>query len=432
MAYWNVSGPVPVSDLGSLPRTLVALGVPEASAKTLAEWLLDDPRKNRDNIRDYLNRLREGGELTKRGRRWRRNFLQEMFPEQGAEEPQRTRDIQRSVQNEARRGAEGGEEARRRRRQRDGGGGGGGRQAGEAPIVTPTFTDQELERKVRQEYPEFAWLLDEPEVRDLLFDAVREPGISAIQFRSRLMETKWWNTTSETARIWDTLTNTDPAEAERQQRQTALTIRNQSRAMGADVDFSESMRLAERSLRLGWSPEQTNRALVRRVDFSGRRPPEGAAGGAYIDVDRIATQDYLLRLDDKTLDKLTKQVLRGQIDDQGLKAFMSERALSRYPSLDRDLKNGLTPGEVLGDVRLEAARLLEVDADAVDLTRRKFRPILDHVDANGNRRPMTVSEASEYVRGLDDFIDNPDNMTAKNEMADVLAQVSEQFGVLAR
>ena len=273
----------------------------------------------------------------------------------------------------------------------EGGGAGGG-----APGKPPP-TDEELERKVRNQYPELAWLLDDPEMRELLFNAVRPDGYSAARFQAELLGTNWWQTPSESARLYDTNLHTAPAEARRLLDQQTTVLRQQALALGVRPSGGIIRELAEKSLRMGWNEQQTQNHLVRLLDLDAKRI-RGSAGVTQGSLKQLANE-YGVPLNDKTLDRWTKQILRGDTTGDAYQTYLKEQATSLYPSLSGALERGVTVRQYADPYIQIAAEDLGINPDDVDLRDPKWsRALVQNDPKTGDRTAMNLYDWRETIR----------------------------------
>ena len=134
----------------------------------------------------------------------------------------------------------------------------------------------ETQRKIEERFPGFAFLLDEPDVRNILIQAANE-GRSPTVVQARLSDTEWWKTRSNSEREWDLLTNVNPGEADSQIEARFSELKSEQSRIGLFITDADLRRLAETSLRDGWTPDQVRKAMVSRIDDD----PQGRVGAGF-------------------------------------------------------------------------------------------------------------------------------------------------------
>jgi hypothetical protein len=257
-------------------------------------------------------------------------------------------------------------------------------------------------QEIRRKFPSFAYLLDEPELANLFAQAV-EKGWGPGEFQSQLMATRWWKTHSETARNWDTVVATDPAEARRQIGARQIEIANEVRRLGMKLTTNQIGFLATVSLREGWDPT----IITRRIIEVGREAglaPSGEIRANAQDLKALAKQ-YAVAVSQSTLNNWAMEMAQGRMTEEGIRAQFVDMAKRRIDpqgenlTLQRALDSGFTVREVYQGVIETVARELEIDQSGIDLTSGHWGKLLDYEDPNGKMRPMTVTEATKWARG---------------------------------
>lgn len=105
-------------------------------------------------------------------------------------------------------------------------------------------------------YPQYAWMLNVPELHDLLTSAAQD-GTPAPQLLAKLEATNWWKARSSSTRAWDQLYATDPAEAQRRvEAQKAAITQVMSQRYGASLADAQLTATAYASLMNGWTDQQ--------------------------------------------------------------------------------------------------------------------------------------------------------------------------------
>jgi len=133
-------------------------------------------------------------------------------------------------------------------------------------------TTEELEAQVKAQYPAYVYLLEEPELRQLLLDAVNpDIGFSPEEFTAKFQASEWYRTHSDTERQWDALLAADPASANRQSQERLADMRNMAAQVGVTIDPTTEAYLVDLSLRFGWTDtEIRNRLLYHGAGAAGR------------------------------------------------------------------------------------------------------------------------------------------------------------------
>lgn len=266
--------------------------------------------------------------------------------------------------------------------------------------------------------------LGDPEVGPLLQRGAREQW-SPQRLEAELQQTNFWRRTSESQRQFDALMSQQPAEARQQVSARASEIAEQARQIGMPVDPRRLNQIATDSLRFGWQGTQLRDALT--ADFDYQAGMGGQAGEAARQVKELAGQ-YLIPLSDQAVDNWTERIVSGAADQEAYRAYLVEQAKSLFPGMAGALDKGVTVSQYADPYKQIAARELEVAPEQIDLMDPKYRVMLDQVDKQGNRTAMTLSQASEYLRGRPEW----QQTGAANEKAAALTEsLLRSFGKVA-
>lgn len=261
--------------------------------------------------------------------------------------------------------------------------------------------DAALRKRITQDYPAFAYLLDIPEVGNLLAKASKE-GWDATRLQSQLYATRWWKTHSQTARNWDTLVATDVAEAKRQRAIRISEVSNEVRRLGIKMKQWDIIGIAEGSLRGGWDPTR----ITQRIVQIGRGNPLEAAGDVRATMQslRAVGKQYAVNLSNPTLQNWALAMAQGRLTEDGIRANIQNIAKQRLDPkgenevMRRALDSGLTVRDVYAGVIEAVSGELEVDPSRVDLSDNYWGKLLDFQDDKGTQRPMTQTEAVQWAR----------------------------------
>lgn len=256
---------------------------------------------------------------------------------------------------------------------------------------------------IKEQYPQLAWLVNDPEVGKLLRDAVDpNKGFSPQTFQAKLYKTKWFRTRSTSQREMSILKNTDPAEYRRWVMTAAAGVSDLSTRMGHNLSRNKAAYLAttfvDRGIEIG-SPEfmQQMRGYMR-AQSSGGFEAAGSVDAAATQFRQIARNQYYLPVDNAEAHRWGIELALGIKDENAVKELMNQRAQSRYPHLRELLASGNSMEEIFSGHRAMIAQELEISPATIDFT-REWSKVLHQVDPQtGNPRPMTLHEAATLAR----------------------------------
>lgn len=255
-----------------------------------------------------------------------------------------------------------------------------------------------LERIIRAQYPEYAYLLANPELRDILMAAVHpDTEVDDETFVSQIRNTNWWKNTSAAQRQYDSQAALDPAETARRIAQKREQINRQGIKIGAIFTKEISDELALRAVRNGLSDEEITDAIFAYV------PTDMRAGGDVFGTRQQLKQlvkDNMIQVNPDELNRWAIDVTRGQMSMDSVVQGVQYRAKLRFQGNEQvmaALDAGVPASQLFNEHRRLIAQELEMDEDAVDLMSPQWDQVLSRADA-GKVRPATLSETREMVR----------------------------------
>jgi hypothetical protein len=317
------------------------------------------------------------------------------------------------------------------------GGGPSGPSGGGAPAENPVDTPEEIDAFVRGNYGYLAGYLNDREIGPILKQAARE-GWDKARLQGALSNTGWWKNTSESAREWDALWQMDQATAKSQVDERLAVIKRQASLLGlqitGEVDlggfgkYQRDYYLAVASLREGWSPEQLAERIFNEAGFNPENQYKQGQIAAQADAVKAMAADYFLSVGDKSANQWAKQLLMGELDQDGLEALFREQAKGRYGSLAELIDKGTKPAQFFDSYKQQIAQMLEIDADTIDLMSPKWLPIVETVGTDGARRPMTLAETADYVRKTPEYDKTDGAMALASRVGELLGSTFGKVG----
>lgn len=293
------------------------------------------------------------------------------------------------------------------------------------PPVIGATSETDLKLEVQRSYGYLAAYFDHQEIGPILKLAA-EGGWDEARLMGALFKTNWWQQTSATARQFDAQKATDPAEVQRKVDQTGRLVGSLAGRVGLVLTPQRVTEIATTYNRLGWDENDLQAALGNEFSYTPGQPYSGDMGKAVSRFKELASQ-YMVPVDEQTAHNFAKKWMTGEADEDNTEQYLRTQAISRFPQLKQYIDAGINPYDFFSPYRQEIGRMLGTSADQIDLVSDpKWSKIIDNVDGKGNRRPMTISEAQVYVRGLDEWRGSDE---ANKRVADVTQFLGERMGV---
>lgn len=268
--------------------------------------------------------------------------------------------------------------------------------------------------RIQREYPSAAYLINHPEVGPLLFKAV-SGEYDAQTFQQKLYATEYWQSTADSQRKWDAFASIDPASAQAQLADMKARLRDISGSVGRGLTAQGLHWVGVQALRNGWSDTQITDAVLKTIKWGDYG--EGSGGnsgaqttmiggdmGATIAQLRALNQQYMVEGSDRGNFENAKRILSGEQTIEGIEAVLRQQASDRWPHLREVIESGSTPGQFFQQYREIIGQQLEISAEQVDLMHDpEWRQVVSYADpgANGQIRPMTLTETERLVRSSD-------------------------------
>lgn len=283
-------------------------------------------------------------------------------------------------------------------------------------------TAGDIDSYIRTNYPYLAAFLGNPEIGPILRRAAAE-GWDTGRLYGAVQQTEWWRRTSSSAREWEMLIAEDPAEAAARAAEVAAMIQNRARTLGLSMDGSAIAALAADAAKHGWTDAQIVDQLIENVNWATL---EGGDLTALRDTVREIGASFLVGVSDSTAQNYAMRIASGEMTEAGVASIMQAQAASRFPWMQSQIDQGITPRDYMMPVRDAIARELALAPEAVDLMNPEWLGMIETTDpGSGERRAATVDEAVLAARRRPEYW-NTDS--AQQRMASMSTAIAEVFG----
>lgn len=247
---------------------------------------------------------------------------------------------------------------------------------------------------IRENYPTLAFLVNDPEVGQLLKDAVDpNKGFSPQAFQAKLYQTKWFKSRSEAQRSNDILRSTDPGEYKRRITDYTTQLKALSTQLGLNLTPAELSFIANNNVRNGITSDSPEARLAlsqfaKQSIYKNRFLLPGTIKAAVQNVKATVASQYFLPMDDTEAEEWAVDLALGVRDESAFKAAMQEQAAGRYMHLRDQLMAGQTMEQIFAGQRAVIAEELEIDPGSIDFTVGKWQKVLG-VPAESQTQPVS-------------------------------------------
>lgn len=293
-----------------------------------------------------------------------------------------------------------------------------------AALAGPNYEDWVLRQRISDLYgPAMLTLMDrDAELQAVLMQGARE-NRDETWVQSRLRGTQWYRNTAESARQWDLLSAEQPEEASRRLNERARQVLQMAQRFGATVSYEARFKIAEDSLRMGWTDDQINDTVAGYY-----------RSGTTSSGDVVATSNQLKALaaqylvDPGNTDNLAVSIVQGSASLDGYRAMYQQQAKARFSYLSDVIDQGVTLADYFQPYKQMVAKELEITPDSVNLNDSKWLPLLGVPDGKGGTRAMTLSEAQRWARQRPEW---SGTQGAKDQAAALADTITRTFGGVA-
>ena len=196
-----------------------------------------------------------------------------------------------------------------------------------------------------------------------------------------------------------------------------------------EVDEATIINIARNAFIMGWDDQEIDQALYDNAELALTDMAKGDHANT-VHLLRGKAQDYMLNIDDATLDHYAEQINTGMATLGGITQGFAEMARSEYPALKEVMDKGFLPGTYFGSFQTAATTLLERPVKFFGDDRNMFDVIAKGVpDAETGFRPMTIPEAQTYIRSLPEW---EETQNARQSGRRVVENVMKKWGAVGR
>jgi hypothetical protein len=235
-----------------------------------------------------------------------------------------------------------------------------------------------------------------PELRDLIGKAM-SGGWGDDKFQYELEQTTWWKTTTASARAWEEQKVRDPASLQTVIDNKVASLRDQALTLGIRIDDASISKLAEDSLKFGWSDQVTTNA----IGMEAMRSQSGVSQlrqGYYGQTVKAIASNYGVPLSDTAVNQWIGKIASGQENEASFQAYVRDLSKNLYPSLSSGFDRGLTFNQMTDPYAQVASNLLEIPSSQVDFTDPKWAAAFTMKDSKGQQMQMSFGEWADYLR----------------------------------
>jgi hypothetical protein len=251
--------------------------------------------------------------------------------------------------------------------------------------------------------------------------------------------TQYWSSTTASARNWDWISVTDPAEASKQLGYIVENVGNIATRLGYSFQGTEYMEFANQAAREGWDEQRTRTEIMKRwaLRYLGGNEAVSAStmpgelGDIMTKVYNTAF-DYGVPLTPNQAASNAMHIVLGDSSEEAMQQGMRNWAKGYYAGNDTIISaidQGFTVRQWADPYIQLASQELELNPSTIDFSDDKWNSILNSFDENGVRRPLSLNEATVKFRN-DSAFGYDQTANGQQKSAQLTTSLSQMMGAL--
>lgn len=233
-----------------------------------------------------------------------------------------------------------------------------------------------------------AVLQSNPELKKAFAQAVANDW-SPQRFVAAVRNTKWYRTTSASARQAMLLQKTDPAEWKRRLQQMSGHIRTLYGQMSGGQKLSANWlkSATSQAVMFGWTDEELQRHIAADTGYRTLMAQHklGGQAGQAEDQIRKSLGDYGIKVSEKWIAGRVRAMMMGQDSIESIQDYIRKYAKAQYRAYAPEIDQGLTVRDLAEPYMQSMAKVLEINPASLDIFDKKIQSALTAYDADSGK-----------------------------------------------
>lgn len=235
-----------------------------------------------------------------------------------------------------------------------------------------------------------------PELKKLFKDAVAGTW-DTNKFQAELRNTKWWRTTSDTARQAQALKSSDPATYNANLAATKLQVQLLASEVGAAVPTSQLDKIAESVINTGLDEDGIRNVLGQYVNFTKQGTMTGEAGMHQYTMKQYAAS-MGVQISDQALKNQAALVVRKLATTQDFESQLREQAKSAYPAYAAQIDAGQTVADIASPYMQTMSQELGIPDTSITIQDPLIKSALNGLNADGKPTGKSLMDFTTSLR----------------------------------
>lgn len=271
-----------------------------------------------------------------------------------------------------------------------------------------------------------AFLDHNPELKKL-FDQAVAGTWTPDKFQAELRNTKWWKTTSETARQAQVLKSTDPATYNAQLSAARMQVQLLASQVGAALPSGQLGKIAENVLSAGLDEDGIRNVLGGYINFTKNGTLTGEAGMHEYTMKQYAAS-MGVNISDQTLKNQAALVVRKMATTQDFEGQLREQAKSAYPAYAAQIDGGQTMMDIATPYMQTMSTELGIPSTSIGLQDPMIKSALNGLNQQGKPTGKTLLDFTTQLRNDPRW---NQTTTARDQSMSVGRQVLSDMGLVS-
>lgn len=241
-----------------------------------------------------------------------------------------------------------------------------------------------------------SFLEHNPELKKL-FDSAVKGTWTPDKFQAEIRNTKWWKTTSETARQAQALKATDPATYNAQLAAARMQVQMLASETGAALPSGQLGKIAESVLSAGLDENGIRNILGNYINFTKNGTLTGEAGMHEYTMKQYAAS-MGVNISDQTLKNQAALVVRKMASTQDFEGQLREQAKSAYPAYAAQIDGGQTMMDIATPYMQTMSTELGIPSSGITLQDPLIKSALNGLDQSGKPAGKTLLDFTTQLR----------------------------------
>lgn len=230
-----------------------------------------------------------------------------------------------------------------------------------------------------------------------LFNMAKAHDWSRAKFQSELRDTRWFQTHPAQWRRMEVLRLTDEEEFERQYKATYAKVKDQMKAIGANISYKTLSRMANNTLMFGFSDSELRDKMARYVRFqSGRMVGEAAVNSQALQGTALANGFTFNR---NWYTQHLRAIARGDRTVEDVQMAIRAQAARAFSGFAKELNAGMDLADIASPYVNRMAQLWEMNPAQINMLNPDIRRALSNRDPNtGEAAPLSITDFEDQLR----------------------------------